>query len=140
MSNRLSQEKADKIASVYCTNGYKKTEALLTVGYSETYAKSGLGSKLYDNILIKRAIAGLQAKLAQKTTYTQEIGLAKLLHAYDVAEAHHQPAAMVSAIIGANRMHGYDKDAGQGEKTIIIISPKAPKVVESKVVDVNGSG
>ena len=137
MPNRLSEEKARSIAAEYCTNGFKKVVALLSVGYSTTYANN-VGLKLFDNSSVKAAIACIQAKQAAKTDYTQEKGLELLLDAYKVAKTLNQPAAMVSAAIGANRMHGYDKDAAIGEKVTIIIGPRIEsgvKAVESEVIE-----
>lgn len=110
------------------------TQAAIRAGYAASSAKlSGHNNITKYNVTTE--IDRLKAGLARKSSYTQEVGLSKLLHAYDVAEGLHQPAAMVSAAVGANRMHGFDKDANIGEKTIIIISPKAPKVVESEVIE-----
>jgi len=60
MPNRLSDEKACLIATNYCTNGNKKTKALLRAGYKRSYAEHG-GLKLFDNIKVKEAIARIQA-------------------------------------------------------------------------------
>jgi phage terminase small subunit len=100
------------------------TQAAIRAGYAPTSAKLS-GHNNITKYNVKAEIDRLKAKLAYKSTYTQEVGLQKLLHAYDVAEGLNQPAAMVSAAIGANRMHGFDKDANIGEKTVIIIGPKA---------------
>lgn len=112
---------------------FNASQAALRAGYS----KNGIAQTAHNlliNTYVKQEIVRLQQKLARKTAYTQETGLAKLLHAYDVAEKLRQPSAMVSAVIGANRMHGFDKDANIGEKTIIIISPKV-KSIDSKAID-----
>ncbi|KKM03423.1 hypothetical protein LCGC14_1774570 [marine sediment metagenome] len=113
---------------------FNASQAALRAGYS----KNGIAQTAHNllmNTNIKQEIEQVKQRLTQRTAYTQETGLAKLLHAYNVAERQRQPAAMVSAIIGANRMHGFDKDANIGEKTIIIISPKVPKVIESKEIE-----
>jgi hypothetical protein len=112
---------------------FNASQAALRAGYS----KNGIAQTAHNlliNTYVKQEIVRLQQELARKTAYTQETGLAKLLHAYDVAERLRQPSAMVSAVIGANRMHGFDKDANIGEKTIIIISPKV-KVIESMPIE-----
>lgn len=106
------------------------TQAAIRAGYAVVSAKVS-GHNCITNYNVKREISRLQAKLVKKTAYTQEVGLALLLNAYEAAEKLRQPAAMVSAAVGANRMHGYDKDANIGEKTIIIISPK---VIDSKEI------
>jgi hypothetical protein len=70
--NRLSKEKAQAIAAAYMTNGLKKYEALLSVGYKESYAKNNIGLKLFDNMLVKDAIRELQAFQQAKTNVSIE--------------------------------------------------------------------
>lgn len=76
MSNKLSKEKAEALASLFLTNGYNKKQALLDMGYSPSYAVAGQGFKLYDNPLVKAAINKLQVNLQAKTAidlkYIQE--------------------------------------------------------------------
>ncbi|MDD5355692.1 MAG: hypothetical protein PHY56_04105 [Candidatus Omnitrophica bacterium] len=71
MSNRLSPEKAKAIATEYLTNGLRKVDALLACGYAPVYARKG-GLKLWDNIVLKDAIAQIQAKQAIKLNITPE--------------------------------------------------------------------
>lgn len=108
--NRLSEEKAQAIAAAYCSNGLKKVEALLEVGYSVTYANNG-GLKLFDNVRVKANITKIRALAVAKTGWDIEQSQTKLLHAYEIAEQYHQPSAMVSAVVAVNRTHGLDKDA-----------------------------
>ena len=110
MSNRLSQEKAELIASEYMTNGLKKVEALLSVGYSKHYASSGIGLKLYDNPLVKQAITKIQTVSASKTGYTIDQYLQELNAAIAHARALNQPSAEISGIIAKGRSQGFDKD------------------------------
>jgi len=70
MANRLSKEKANLIASIYCTNGYKKVEALLEAGYKPSYANSSRGLNLYDNTLVKSAINRIEAGARANTDIT----------------------------------------------------------------------
>ena len=134
MANRLSQEKAQAIAVEYHANGFQKVMALLSVGYSKSYANK-VGLKLYDNDLVKRAIAKIQAGLAVKTGYTVADALQEYEDARILAMRINQPAAASTATTGKARLFGFDKDSGGGEKTVIIISPKAPKQVKSEVID-----
>ena len=93
----------------------------------------------YDNALVRKAIAGLEAKTAEKAGFTIERAQREYEEARTLAKTTNQPAAMVSATTGKARLYGMDKDAGGGEKTIIIISPKAApalsKPVESKEIE-----
>jgi hypothetical protein len=70
MSNRLSEEKAKLIAVEYCTNGFEKVKALLAAGYKQSYASSGTGLKLYENVRLKDQIAKIQAQTAIKQQIT----------------------------------------------------------------------
>ena len=69
MSNRLSEEKANAIASEYLTNGFKKVKALLAIGYSKTYANN-IGLKLFDNDRVKQAIDRINASVKANTSVT----------------------------------------------------------------------
>ena len=131
MSNRLSQEKATAIATEYYTNGFKKVVALLSVGYSHNYANN-VGLKLFDNDRVKTALERIRIAQIAKTGFT--IADAQRMYEEDreFAKKCRQTGAMVSATTGICRLYGMDKDANIGEKTVIIISPKVTKVVESK--------
>lgn len=134
MSNRLSGEKAQFIASTYCTNGFQKVRALLSVGYAKSYANSKTGLKIYDNAKVKLAIKRIQNVQVAKTGYTVEQAQAEYEEARALAIKINQPAAAATAVTGKARLFGFDKDANIGEKTIIIISPKV-KAVDSKAID-----
>jgi hypothetical protein len=135
MANRLSKEKAHAIAAEYTTNGFKKVVALLSVGYSVSYANK-VGLKLYDNDLVKQAIEQIQASTKAKTATT----VADIERMYEedrkLAEQCNQAGAAVSATTGIARLYGFDKDNSLNkEQTIIVIAPKSPKRVDSEVID-----
>lgn len=69
MANRLRPEKASLIASEYISNGYKKTEALISCGYSDSYSKCN-STKLFDNVLVKQAIVKLTTNIRANSTIT----------------------------------------------------------------------
>ncbi|KKL91763.1 hypothetical protein LCGC14_1891480 [marine sediment metagenome] len=131
--NRLSEEKAQAIATEYATNGFKKVMALLSVGYSHNYANH-VGLKLFDNDKVKTALARIKAMTVSKTGFTLADAQRMYEEDRDFARSCRQSGAAVTATTGICRLYGMDKDAGGGEKTVIIISPKAPKVIESTVV------
>ncbi len=137
MPNRLSKEKAQAIAAEYCTNGFQKVLALLSMGYKQSYAEK-IGLKLYDNMFVKQAIRRIQAVQAAKTGFSIDQARTEYEEARLLGMRINQPSAAVSAVTGKARLYGMDKDAGGGEKTVIIISPKVPdplKRVESEVID-----
>ncbi len=135
MANRLSEEKAQLIASTYCTNGFQKVMALLSIGYAKSYANSKVGLKIYDNSKVKRAIARIQAVQVAKTGYSVAQAQLEYEQARALAMEINQPSAAAAAVTGKARLFGFDKDANIGEKTIIIIGPKVSKVVESVPVE-----
>lgn len=65
----LTQEKANLIVSEYLSNGFNKTQALLSAGYSKTYAQSGPGQRLFDNVRIKQGIDRVEAEKKLVATY-----------------------------------------------------------------------
>lgn len=110
MANRLSEDKARAIAEEYCSNGRKKRDALRAVGYKESYACSGLGMKLYDNILVKRAIAEIDKQIASKAEYTREQAQQEYEQARALAMTLRQPSAATAAVTGKARLFGLDID------------------------------
>lgn len=121
MSNRLSKEKAQAIAVEYCKNGHKKVLGLLAVGYSQNYAKSGKGCKVYDNTLVKQAISSLEVKSAKKAVMTIERVQTMYEEDREFASKVNQAGARVSATTGIARLYGMDKDAG-GKDTVAVIN------------------
>lgn len=93
------------------------------------------------NVVIKKAIAKKRAEIAKQTGFSIAQAQIEYEEARTLAKKTNQPAAMVSATTGKARLYGMDKDAGGGEKTVIIISPKAPsspKPVISKEIETEG--
>ena len=110
MAYRLTKEKAAGIAAEYCVNGFVKTAALLSVGYSTTYANN-VGLKLFEHDKVLRAIAKIQAVAIVNTSYSIEQALTEYEQVRILAVQLKQPAAAVSAITGKARLYGMDKDA-----------------------------
>jgi len=67
---KINIEKIKALAIEYISNGYCKEKALLAIGYKPSYAHSGLGMKIYEDIRLKAEIERLQAKTALKTDIT----------------------------------------------------------------------
>lgn len=143
MSNRLSQEKAQAIASEYCVNGFEKVKALLSIGYAKSYASSKRGLKLYDNDNVKLAIRRITALATAKTGMTVERMQTMYEEDREFASKVNQAGARVSATTGIARLYGMDKDAG-GKDTVAVINVinyagaagvKPPKLVESGIID-----
>ena len=135
MANRLTDEKAQAIAVEYYDNGFKKVLALLTLGYSKTYASSKTGLQIYDKPNVKAALLKIKNAGLAKTGYSIEQAQQEYEQARVLAMDIRQPAAASTAVTGKARLFGFDKDSNIGEKTIIIISPKVSKVIESVPVE-----
>ena len=97
-----------------------------------------LATRLMANDVIKQAITKKRAEIAKQTGFSIIQAQQEYEEARTLASKTNQPAAMVSATTGKARLYGMDKDAGGGEKTIIIISPKIspelPKPIDSKEI------
>lgn len=136
MANRLSKEKAMLIASAYVTNGFNKTEALLSAGYSKTYSMN-VGLKLFANDRVLEAMRRLSAVAIVKTGYSIEQSQAEYEQARIQAIQLKQPAAAVSAITGKARLHALDKDAGsKGDGLNINITEANDKPKLVKIEDI----
>ena len=98
-----------------------------------------LATRLMANDVIKQAITKKRAEIAKQTGFSIIQAQQEYEEARTLASKTNQPAAMVSATTGKARLYGMDKDAGGGEKTIIIISPKIspelPKPIDSKELE-----
>ncbi len=126
MANRLTKDKAMLIASEYFTNGFNKIEALLSAGYSDTYARH-IGLKLFVNDRVLKAMERLSAVAVIKTGYSIELAQAEYEQARVQAIQIKQPSAAVSAITGKARLHGMDKDAGSTQESPNELTPERIK-------------
>ena len=94
-----------------------------------------LANRLMSKDVIKLAIAKKRVEISKKTDFTIEKAQQMYEEDREFARKCRQSGAAVTATTGICRLYGFDKDAGGGERTVIIISPKAPKVVESRPVE-----
>lgn len=69
MASKLTEERVQALAKHYCTNGYIKSVALQSVGYSKNYSQHN-GLKLFDKDRVKQAMAKEMQELAEKTAIT----------------------------------------------------------------------
>jgi len=98
------------IAREYVSNGHKRAEALVAVGYQPAYANSGHCAKIYARKDIREAIEAYQADLRVDTSYTVHQAEAEYEEARKLALSLNQPSAAVSATTGKARLYGMDKD------------------------------
>ncbi len=110
------------------------TKAAIEAGYKPKYARQQ-ASDLCTVPYIKQAIFDKKVAMAEKAGFTIATAQIEYEEAREMAKQTQQPAAMVSATTGKARLYGMDKDAGSGEKTIIVISPRPPKVIDSKEIE-----
>ena len=104
--------------------------------YSRNYAQHG-GLKLFDKVLVKDAIARIQALTVAKTGYTVEMADIEYEEARRLAMKTNQPSAAVSAISCRTRLYGLDKCVGteRGGVQIIIEAPHKVKSIGSKEIE-----
>ncbi len=72
----------EAIAREFTSNGRCQEKAMLVVGYSKAYARSGLGQRIYADIRVKAAIKALDGEKQQKYEHNQEISIDKLYSDY----------------------------------------------------------
>lgn len=109
------------------------TQAALRAGYCANSARQ-IGSENLSKPVIKAEIFKKQVILAEKCGYSAAQAQVEYEEARQLALTTKQAGAASQAVTGKARLFGLDKDAGGGEKTIIVISPKV-KAVESEVID-----
>lgn len=114
--------------------GRNPTEAAVLAKYAPNTASiRGWENVRNSNLTVE--ISRRKAELAAETGYTVAQAQKEYEEARLLAMWIGQPAAASTAVTGKARLFGMDKDAGGGEKTVIIISPKPVKAVESAVID-----
>lgn len=138
----ITQEKAQTIANCFAMTGFKnKSEALLKAGYKPSYANCGRREVVYKNVLVMKEIKALMDAQALKTATTMDDIERMYAEDREFAKTINQAGPMVSATTGIARLYGFDKDNQVGEKTVIVIAPKAsptkqlPKQVDSEVIE-----
>jgi hypothetical protein len=114
--------------------GCNPTEAAVLAVYAPG-TESQRGYENVRNSELMLEIDSRKAQLASQTDYTVAKAQKEYEEARLLAMRIGQPAAASTAVTGKARLFGMDKDAGGGEKTVIIISPKAPKQVKSAVIE-----
>lgn len=98
MPNIKDKSTCDAIAREFCSNGRNKEQALISVGYTKSYARSGYAhTQIYANPGVKAAIAKIDAKMAKEIEHNRIISLHNLQKAYDLAFKQGNAAAMVAA-------------------------------------------
>lgn len=129
------KERYDTFIANMILNGMNGALAVReTPGYSNKYART-TARRLSTIIYIKEGLARKQDELAKKQGFKLEDAQRMYEEDRDFARKCRQSGAAVSATTGICRLYGIDKDANIGEKTIIIIAPKAPKVIDNKEIE-----
>lgn len=133
MAKRLTDEKATEIAQQFYLNDQIKSVALIEAGYSKSYATHG-GLKLFDNVRVKSAILKIQTEMKARFNGSVEQSVKDYEAARQLAMRINQPAAAVSAIRWRDGLFGLQTGDKSQEQTVIVISPKTPKVVDSNEI------
>ncbi len=72
----------EAIAREFTSNGRCQEKAMLAIGYSKAYARSGLGQRIYADIRVIAAIKALDGEKQAKYEHNQEISISKLYSDY----------------------------------------------------------
>ncbi|KKM73897.1 hypothetical protein LCGC14_1405770 [marine sediment metagenome] len=124
MPSIKDQSTVEAIAREFTSNGRNEEEAMLTVGYSKSYARSGLGHRIYADIRIKAAIAridAVQAQIGHRTVKNLDL---MYQSGFDIAKIQKNPAAMATNATGIARLYGLDKDNEVGGDKATILTPE----------------
>lgn len=70
MARTLTKEKAAALASEYVCNGFNKSAALRSLGYSNNYCSSTAGGKLFDRPIVAEALAEIMQRNADAVDVT----------------------------------------------------------------------
>lgn len=117
------------IINHYLSNGLDKCNALIKIGYSESYSRSQKGTELFNRPDVKKELRKQQLALIKKTGYSKEQATQDMMDDRQLARDCKQPSAAISANQALIRLYGMDQMAGS-DATVIIINP--PKQIESK--------
>ena len=110
MPSIKDESTVEAIARAFTSNGRNEEQGMLSAGYSKSYARSGLGHRIYADIRLKTAIARIDAENAEIGQRTVAgIDEMNKTH-YNTSKTLNQPSAMVSAVTGLARLYGMDKD------------------------------
>ena len=115
MPSIKDESTVEAIAIAFTSNGRNEEQGMLKVGYSKTYARSGLGHRIYSDIRVKQAIARIDAVQAQIGHRTVENIDRMYQAAHDIARTQKNPTAMATNITGIARLYGLDKDNDVGD-------------------------
>jgi hypothetical protein len=116
----LTQERIELIAQCFAELQFgDKTNALVKAGYKDSYARSGLGHKLYENIRVKEAIAKIKADLNRKTEVNIKIQRERVTKQYNRADEAGDTRTALTACDQLNKHIGfYDADKGSQAKPV----------------------
>ncbi|KKN78825.1 hypothetical protein LCGC14_0345970 [marine sediment metagenome] len=133
MSNRITKEKAKTIANCFALNGFdNRVKTLIEVGYKPSYARCGLSSKIYDNILVKAEIKALQDAQSVKTELSIESQVRETKELLKNAKESNHHTAALTANDQLNRHIGfYNADTSAGMTLVDIMAVVGINVTES---------
>jgi len=110
MTDIQNKDIVKDIARHYCNNGRNKSQALISAGYSESYAKTNRGLKIYQRKPVINAIDEEDKAIRANTAYCSKKAESELDEALSVARAQGNPNAMVSAITGKCKLYALMTD------------------------------
>ena len=129
MRKQKISDKQIRFAQEYMIDS-NATQAAIRAGYAVISAKVS-GHNCITNYNVIRELTRLRTRLEAQIGYSIEQAQKEYEEDRQLARKLNQPAAAVSAVTGKARLYALDKDAGGGERTVIII---APKVVSAKPI------
>ena len=136
MPNRITEDKANAIATEYILTNGDKIQTLLNCGYSNSYAGSSKRNKVFDNSLIKGKIQQKQNKTAIKADITRDYCIK---HLQDIAIAEETSKRdKISAFSLIADMCGFKKELAPNEekerKRLLRMSLEEKKMAEKMAI------
>jgi hypothetical protein len=119
MANRIDINKAQAIAAEYLTNGLNATKALLVIGYKKSYATQR-AKKVLDNVLVKQAIAKIQAKNSAKTDINLEFIQSEHIRLQKSAEQKGDLACATANLAWLGKTGAHYKDKAIVDTNVVI--------------------
>ena len=126
MPSIKQESTAEAIARAFTSNGRNEEQAMLTAGYSKTYARSGLGHRIYSDIRVKAAIARIDEEARVKHDITVDDVQQMYVDGYEVAKKQRNSTGMATNTTGIARLHGMLTDNVNDNREGLTINVQSP--------------
>ncbi len=121
MPSIKDQSTVNAIAQEFTSNGRNKTQAMLTIGYDDEYADSGVGQKsVYGNVRVIAAIKAIDDKIEQKYDSSRESLISKLMDIINKTTSTAKEITSAASLIGDFMGHKRDLAPNKAKEQAIL--------------------